>query len=350
MRSTFHRIALAAAASIILAACGVDDDPADDAATDDTVETDEPAPAEDDPAPAEDDPAPAEDESDAETEQEAEEPGQSVASGAFGVLAGETDASVDETVTRVEDALGDAPGEIAFDVDHAQAADEAGLELSAIRLLVFGDPEVGTPLLQDEPLMGLDLPAKLLVWEIDGTTLAGVNDPPFLALRHGLDPGLESLVALDEAQRTLLDAAGATGVPERIDPGNVTQGIEVLDSADGFDETLERARDAIEAGPPELVAEVDHAAAAADAGLELADSTLLVFGNPEAGTPLMSPKPSVGIDLPQKLLIYDDDGQTRVAYNEPAYLRSRHLLTGLDEVLAGIDDALAELATTAAGN
>jgi uncharacterized protein (DUF302 family) len=341
-----RRIALAAAVALALTACEVDDDPV---ATDDPAELEDPA-TDDEPAPTEE-PGPLPDDlEDSEEPDLAEDPVPPVASGGFGVLAGATDASVDESAAAVEDAIADGPAELAFDVDHAQQAAEAGLELLDTRLLLFGDPEVGTPLMQQEPLMGLDLPAKLLIWEAgDGRTLLGVNDPVFLAQRHGVDPGLDPLVALDETQRNLLEAAGATGVPARLDPGNVAPGIEVLDSDADFDETLDRARDAVDAAGVELVAEIDHAEAAQGVGMELPDSTLLVFGNPEIGSQLMAFHRSVGIDLPQKLLVYDDDGQTRVAYNDPLYLRSRHLLAGLEEPSADIGEALAGLADAATG-
>lgn len=342
-----RRIALAAVAVLALSACEVDDDPD---ATDEPTELEDPAATDDEPAPTEEpDPLP-DDLEDSEEPDLAEDPAPPVASGGFGVLAGATDASVEEAATAVEDAIAGGPAEPAFDVDHAQQAAEAGLELLDTRLLVFGDPEVGTPLMQQEPLMGLDLPAKVLIWEAeDGRTLLGVNDPVFLAQRHGVDPGSDPLVALDQAQRNLLDAAGATGVPARLDPGNVAPGIEVRDSDAGFDETLERARDAVEGAGVELVAEIDHAEAAQGVGMDLPDSTLLVFGDPEIGTQLMGLHRTVGIDLPQKLLVYDDGGQTRVAYNEPVYLRSRHLLAGLEEPLADIGDALDELAGAATG-
>jgi uncharacterized protein (DUF302 family) len=340
-------IAIAAVAVLALAACETDDGPAEEPETEQPAE---PEPTEPDDDAAEDDAADPDDGADEADAAEPEDVGEAVASGAFGVLAGETDTPVDEVVASLEDIIGEAPAEIAFEVDHAAAAAGVDVELPDTRLLAFGDPEVGTPLMQVEPLMGLDLPAKLLVWDHDGATRVGVNDPAFLAQRHGVDPGEESLVALDEAQRGLLDAVEATGVPARVDPGNVSQGIEVLDSDDDVDATLERAREAIEAGDAELVAEVDHAAAADSVGMELGASTLLVFGNPQVGSPLMEQRRTVGIDLPQKLLVFDDDGQTRVAYNDPTYLRSRHLLSGVDEPLDNLAGALEELAGTAAGS
>jgi uncharacterized protein (DUF302 family) len=73
-------------------------------------------------------------------------------------------------------------------VDHAGAAAKAGLALRPTDLLVFGKPEGGTPLMQAEQTMGIDLPLKALVWQDqDGKTWLGYNDPGWLAARHGVE-------------------------------------------------------------------------------------------------------------------------------------------------------------------
>lgn len=69
----------------------------------------------------------------------------------------------------------------------------------------------------------------------------------------------------------------------------------------------------------------DHARAAADVGLALRPLLLVVFGNPQVGTCLMRASPTVGIDLPLKLLLWEDDaGKAWVGYNAPAWIRARH--------------------------
>lgn len=99
-----------------------------------------------------------------------------------------------------------------------------------------------------------------------------------------------------------------------------------------------------------LVRTVDHQAAAASRGLDLGPTVELFFGNPNLGTPLMQASQSTGIDLPQKMLIWEDLlGTTRVAYNAPAYLQSRHGIVGADAQLGVITNALAGLASVAAG-
>jgi uncharacterized protein (DUF302 family) len=61
----------------------------------------------------------------------------------------------------------------------------------------------------------------------------------------------------------------------------------------------------------------DHAAGARTVGLELPDEVVLVFGSPTAGTPLMQADPRAGIDLPLRILVWSDDGGTRVAFRDP---------------------------------
>ena len=93
---------------------------------------------------------------------------------------------------------------------------------------------------------------------------------------------------------------------------------------------------------------IDHAANAREAGMELRPTLLVIFGNPKVGTPLMQCKQEVAIDLPQKMLIWQDGaGQVWLSYNDPGYLADRHGITGCDEVIEKIGNALSALASTA---
>src|SRR6266852_1589210 len=74
-----------------------------------------------------------------------------------------------------------------------------------------------------------------------------------------------------------------------------------------------------------LFALVDHSGEAAKIGMQMRPTKLLIFGRPEAGTPLMLAAPSIAIDLPLKILVWEDvSGKTWVSYNAPAYLQQRH--------------------------
>jgi uncharacterized protein (DUF302 family) len=87
-----------------------------------------------------------------------------------------------------------------------------------------------------------------------------------------------------------------------------------------------------------LFAVIDQAAEARQAGLALRETTLVMFGSPKAGTPVMAASPLSALDLPLKVLIWDDGGQTKVFYYAPAALAASHDLTAdLAANLAGID-------------
>jgi uncharacterized protein (DUF302 family) len=103
------------------------------------------------------------------------------------------------------------------------------------------------------------------------------------------------------------------------------QGLKVLESRHDQQETLKRIEGAIARYGMTVFARVDHGAAAEKAGMELRPTVVLLFGSPRAGTPLMHQTPTLAIDLPIRMLVWQDaDGVTRLAYNDPAWLLSRH--------------------------
>lgn len=87
-----------------------------------------------------------------------------------------------------------------------------------------------------------------------------------------------------------------------------------------------------------VFAVIDQRAAARAVGLELRETILVVFGNPSAGTPVMDAQPLAALDLPLKVVVWDDGGHTRVSYLSPPTLAARHRLPeSLAAPLAGID-------------
>ncbi|WP_197715848.1 DUF302 domain-containing protein [Vibrio aphrogenes] len=93
---------------------------------------------------------------------------------------------------------------------------------------------------------------------------------------------------------------------------------------------------------------IDHAQSAKNVGITLRPTQLVIFGNPKVGSPLMACQQSFAIDLPQKALITEDDGgQVWLTYNDPQYLAKRHNLSGCDEVLSKVSQALANFAKAA---
>ncbi len=104
------------------------------------------------------------------------------------------------------------------------------------------------------------------------------------------------------------------------------------------DQTVDRLRSLLAAKGVTLFALVDHSGEAAKVGLSLRPTKLLIFGSPRAGTPLMAAAPTIGIDLPLKVLVWQaDDGGVWIGYNEAEYIGARHgLPRNLLPALAGV--------------
>jgi len=102
-------------------------------------------------------------------------------------------------------------------------------------------------------------------------------------------------------------------------------GITTITSHHSVDETVQRLEAALQAKGVKVFGLIDHSGEAEKAGMSMRPTKLLIFGNPKAGTPLMLATPSIAIDLPLKILVWEDaDGSVRVSYNSPAYLQARH--------------------------
>jgi uncharacterized protein (DUF302 family) len=122
-------------------------------------------------------------------------------------------------------------------------------------------------------------------------------------------------------------------------------GIVTIDSRYPVEQTAERLRDILREKGIKLFATIDHSGEAELAGLRMRPTRLLIFGNPKAGTPLMLASPTIAIDLPLKILVWEDaEGKTQVSYNSPEYLAARHGLP--PQLLANISvvEALARAA------
>ena len=110
----------------------------------------------------------------------------------------------------------------------------------------------------------------------------------------------------------------------RMAPG-AANGIISKPSNHSVDQTVDKLKSILEARGVTLFALVDHSGEAAKAGLNMRPTKLLMFGNPRAGTPVMLAAPSIAIDLPLKILVWEDDrGRVWLSYNDPAYLQRRH--------------------------
>jgi uncharacterized protein (DUF302 family) len=349
--------------------------------------------------------------------------------------------SVDETVNRLQTTLQDQGLTVVTTVNHAANAQNVGEELRATQLIVFGNPNIGTPLMQSSQTTGIDLPQKFLVWENEaGVVQVTYNDPQYLANRHGItgqDERLnqvatalsnfaQSVAPTEESEEpaeepaapeepaptatpeaaapeepsptasapadtpaTLPETSGGTApLPWLLGIGGVLAGAGLLlrrraqragtlllllallpllaaplaaaaqteadnglvsvESPYSVEETVTRLQSALDENELLTVATINHAANAESVGLELRSTQLIIFGNPAVGTQLMQSNQTIGIDLPQKFLVWEDEaGQVRVTYNDPQYLAERHGITDRDDVIGGVSTALGNLANAA---
>jgi uncharacterized protein (DUF302 family) len=125
------------------------------------------------------------------------------------VLVTRSKAGYADTVSRLIEAIRNRGLTVFGQIDHAAAASEAGLELAAEEVVVFGNPRVGTPLMQSDPRVGVELPLRMLVWEDRAGTLLGYNDPLELAARYDVEQHRATLEMMSALLAALAaDAAG----------------------------------------------------------------------------------------------------------------------------------------------
>jgi uncharacterized protein (DUF302 family) len=125
-------------------------------------------------------------------------------------------------------------------------------------------------------------------------------------------------------------------------------GLVTLPSAYGPMETVERLKALLAQKGIEVFAHIDHAAAASKAGLSLRPTQVLIFGNPKAGTPLMQSRQAIGLDLPLRALVWEDEaGKVWLTYRRVEELARRHDVTEQGGAVKALDDGLAGLARAA---
>lgn len=126
-------------------------------------------------------------------------------------------------------------------------------------------------------------------------------------------------------------------------------GLITIASGVGPEETADRLESEITARGMTVFARIDHAAGAAQVGMALRPTEVLIFGNAKGGTPLMQSDQAVGVDLPLKALIWQDaNGKTWLSYNDPKWIARRHGLgADADRVIHNLSAALEAVARAA---
>ena len=129
----------------------------------------------------------------------------------------------------------------------------------------------------------------------------------------------------------------------------IIEGLTTIQSSFGPKVTMDRLKTEIRQKGMNVFARLDHAAGAAEVGLTLRSTELIIFGNALGGTPLMQSAQTIGIDLPLKALVWEDAaGKTWFSYNEPDWIAERHGVADAQPVLNKMADLLSAISTAVA--
>lgn len=240
-------------------------------------------------------------------------------------------ASVSDAINSIRSILEQQGFEIIGVVDHAANAANVGLDLKPTQLILFSDKSLESKLISKARTLAIDLPLKILVWEDDnGSIQHFYNGPGYLMDRHRLRFGDYHLADIAKTVRQF---------------GELDNGLITVDSPFSVEQTIMNLKDAIEGLAdkgfriPFIIDYIPNDQNEID---DVGSTTLLIFGNPNAGTPLMLNQQRIGVDLPQKFLVWEDRyGQTRITYNDIFFLAQRHSLQGVEQNLDNISKALA---------
>ena len=228
---------------------------------------------------------------------------------------------------------------IMADIDHAMGAEKVGLDLRPTRTLIFGNPKGGTLLMQQKQEIGIDLPLKLVVWEDEkGAIHTSYYNATALANRYGITQP-EVVIAKVNGMFT-----GLTGSTRKaLEPIEKDTYKELITKASllNTEETFNKLKEVVLAKALQVMAEVPHDKGAAKVGLELRPTRTLVFGNPKVGTLFMQSNQEMALDLPFKVLVYENEkGETQLSYHDATFLTRRYGITDKEAVAQKVNGVL----------
>ena len=225
-------------------------------------------------------------------------------------------------------------------INHAAAAESVGLQLRPTTVIFAGHSFFEYVLIRRSQLAALDIPFKFLAFEDEtGKIRVEINDEGYLVDRHRIPLRDRLINRLDRAINQF---------------GRLENGIIEIESKQSVDDTVSALLTRLEelGFRIPIPGGIDFQDRAHRKGLRLRPTRLIVFGNPLVGSPLMEIDQSIGIDLPQKMLVYEmKKDKVFIAFNDPAFLAKRHGLqknAELETRLENIRNALTGIATVAA--
>ncbi|MEE9354900.1 MAG: DUF302 domain-containing protein [Methylococcaceae bacterium] len=224
-------------------------------------------------------------------------------------------------------------------IDHTAAAESVDLELAPNQVIFARPPRrLEKLLLRKSKTIGIDLPLKFHVFEDRGTVKLSTNTLGYLIDRHNLHIHDFALYLTNK----LIRQFGATS--------GEGSGLVTLESMQSLEETVQALQDAIATNPAARIPLIlDYGDSKKNNGRH-PSPVLVVFGNPNVGTPLMQADSRIGIDLPLKFLVWtDSEGKVNITYNDLHFLAGRINLKGVDDRLDAIAKALNNIASAGAG-
>jgi uncharacterized protein (DUF302 family) len=196
--------------------------------------------------------------------------------------------------------------------------------------------------MQENIVAGLDLPQKILVTEnVDGSVDVSYNGAEYLKTRHGLKNS-KVLSKIENALSEIIENVAFTKpILNKENTVSLNEGIIIKESDSDFETTYNGLKYNIRnINKLSITSELDHTENALSVGLKLSKAKLIIFSNPELGTPLMQKSQYMGIDLPLKILVFEQDGKVKIAYNEIQYLMDRHNVDGESEIKIKINNTM----------
>lgn len=247
--------------------------------------------------------------------------------GGFDIRDAET---VEDAVAEIKETLMDQNFEITAVINHAQNAARVFLDLPPTQVVLFRKLFFDWSLIRRNQTAGIDLPLKILVFEDEaGNIKLKSNDVGYLVDRHEL--------RIRDFVLRRLDA--------RMDQfGLNDKGLIMVPCNQSVADTVAKLRTVLSNAGFRIPIQIDYH----EKIRRLPDTTLLIFGNPNVGTQLMQNSQEIGLDLPQKFLVFEKHGRVMIAYNDPRFIAQRAGLQGLDMLLDNIANALNNFANQGA--
>ena len=231
---------------------------------------------------------------------------------------------------------------------HHEMAASKGLALEKTHAIFFGNPKIGTPLIQKDQLIALDLPQKIITLDQGKNSYIYRLSTSYLADKYAVSfNDLSTMTgALDGLSQKIADNQNRGMEDPDIEEH---QGIITLNSNKTFEKAVEAIQQQIKnAQSINFMAELDHQKNAASVDMNLRPTHIIMFGNPQVGIPLMQKNRSVAVELPMKLLIFkDENGDVKVAYNDMQFIFNRYNTNLKENYGAKINEILKKIASSA---